>query len=73
MGEVRVGEESGRWVIDCGEAGAALRVVVKQSVAAQSALVAESVGHCYTLRPAPAQSNAAGGWRLAAAPAWTPP
>ena len=80
MGEVRVGEEGGRWVIDCGEAGAALRVVVKEPALnqspAQASFVAqagfgETIGHCYTLRAAPAQHDSEGsGWRAAAAPVW---
>ena len=53
-------------VIDCGEAGAALRVVVKESALnqwpAQAAFV-DTVGHCYTLRPAPPLETEASGWR----------
>jgi hypothetical protein len=65
MGKVSLtrDESHGRWMIDCGEAGARLRVVVKEPAAAASPTTAlttgvmpnsvDSVGHCYTLRPAP--------------------
>jgi hypothetical protein len=76
-----------RWVLDCtggwsqqqGQ-GSALRVVVKESSDHLSASLqqTDSVGHCYTLRPAPAldlaanggDGGAATGWRADVAPEW---
>eukprot|EP01043_Picozoa_sp_COSAG02_P022792 COSAG02_NODE_1195_length_13940_cov_15.482407_5_plen_203_part_00 len=74
MGKVSLtnDESHGRWTIECGEAGAMLRVVVKESAAmAASHSTAfnmlpnpfDSVGHCYTLRPAPAANSAGTDWR----------
>ena len=81
MGNVRLTHEDNhaRWVIDCGEAGARLRVVVKESVSSagpsSSSLPANSsrsVGHCYTLRPAIATDPDCidSGWNNEIAPAW---
>ncbi len=74
-------ENHGRWTIECGEAGARLRVVVKESTAtAASHSTAytllptsfDSVGHCYTLRPPPAANSAGtdGDWRREIALDW---
>ena len=77
MGSVCLTNEKhhARWVIDCGEAGARLRVVVKESISSFSSLPAHSphsVGHCYTLRPAPVtdQGGIDSRWSDEIAPNW---
>ena len=54
-------ESHGRWILDSGEAGARLRVVVKEAATSltpafrsPASSSSDTVGHCYNLRPAPA-------------------
>lgn len=82
MGRVSLSKQEthGRWIIDCGEAGARLRVVVRESLASKPAVKpssllvhsSDTVGHCYTLRPAPATNHAEveSCWRNEIAPKW---